>query len=403
MLQYIACGENKFIVIYLKCGFFRNFDNMRDGDYMKQNEEYRPVDISTLLGKNEDDPIGFRKFNSKYRREIDRRTHTDKCYICKKECKGFCNSHTIPRFSLEKIAQDGMLFNNFAPFDIAHIDSQNGVEKSIVFHLICQACDGSIFQDYENEENYVSPPSQVMLAEIVLKLKLRYIWLKHREIEAYKILTENIPSNSDAEYVMRKKLNEAIYFRKKIENEYSYAKNIINSKGTIADSYQIELFAKLPYRTAVAVQEEYVVYVDLQDEIIYNIYDTDNKKIKYQRGIYVCVFPMSSFTVLLVFRESNNKDYMDFFSDFNVMTLDQKLQVLNYIIFSYGENYMISPSVPKETIDKLKIAAEKNDVIRSRSDLDPKVVGAKHLINSFSFSKMDSIPNLLDSKYALPL
>ncbi|MBP5431403.1 hypothetical protein [Ruminococcus sp.] len=370
---------------------------------MKQNEEYRPVDISTLLGKNEDDPIGFRKFNSKYRREIDRRTHTDKCYICKKECKGFCNSHTIPRFSLEKIAQDGMLFNNFAPFDIAHIDSQNGVEKSIVFHLICQACDGSIFQDYENEENYVSPPSQVMLAEIVLKLKLRYIWLKHREIEAYKILTENIPSNSDAEYVMRKKLNEAIYFRKKIENEYSYAKNIINSKGTIADSYQIELFAKLPYRTAVAVQEEYVVYVDLQDEIIYNIYDTDNKKIKYQRGIYVCVFPMSSFTVLLVFRESNNKDYMDFFSDFNVMTLDQKLQVLNYIIFSYGENYMISPSVPKETIDKLKIAAEKNDVIRSRSDLDPKVVGAKHLINSFSFSKMDSIPNLLDSKYALPL
>lgn len=376
---------------------------MRDGDYMKQNEEYRPVDISTILGKNEDDPIEFRKFNSKYRREIDRRTHTDKCYICKKECKGFCNSHTIPRFSLEKIAQDGMLFNNFAPFDIAHIDSQNGVEKSIVFHLICQACDGSIFQDYENEENYVSPPSQVMLAEIVLKLKLRYIWLKHREIEAYKILTENIPLNSDAEYVMRKKLNEAIYFRKKIENEYSYAKNIINSKGTIADFYQIELFAKLPYRTAVAVQEEYVVYVDLQDEIIYNIYDTDNKKIKYQRGIYVCVFPMSSFTVLLVFRESNNKDYMDFFSDFNVMTLDQKLQVLNYIIFSYGENYMISPSVPKETIDKLKIAAEKNDVIRSRSDLDQKVVGAKHLINSFSFSKMDSIPNLLDSKYALQL
>ncbi len=376
---------------------------MRDGDYMKQNEEYRPVDISTILGKNEDDPIGFRKFNSKYRREIDRRTHTDKCYICKKECKGFCNSHTIPRFSLEKIAQDGMLFNNFAPFDIAHIDSQNGVEKSIVFHLICQACDGSIFQDYENEENYVSPPSQVMLAEIVLKLKLRYIWLKHREIEAYKILTENIPSNSDAEYVMRKKLNEAIYFRKKIENEYSYAKNIINSKGTIADSYQIELFAKLPYRTAVAVQEEYVVYVDLQDEIIYNIYDTDNKKIKYQRGIYVCVFPMSSFTVLLVFRENNNKDYNRFFSDFNGMTLDQKLKVLNYIVFSYGENYMISPSVPKETIDKLKIAAEKNDFILSNSNLDPKVVGAKHLINSFSFSKMDSIPNLLDSKYALPL
>ena len=112
---------------------------------------------------------------------------------------------------------------------------------------------------------------------------------------------------------------------------------------------------------------------------------------------------MSSFTVLLVFREGNNKDYNSFFSDFNEMTLDQKLQVLNYIIISYGENYMISPTVPKETIDNLKIAAEKNDIIRLRNDLDPMTVGAKHLINSFSFSNMASIPNLLDSKYALPL
>lgn len=219
---------------------------MKGDDFMKENKEYRTVDISTLLGKDEDDPISFRKYNSKLRREIDRRTHTDKCYICKKECNGFCNSHTIPRLSIEKIAQNGMLLNNFVPFDITHIDSKNGVENSIVFHLICQECDGSKFQDYENEKKYILPLSQVMLAEIVLKLKLRYIWLKRREIEMYKILMEKLPSNGNVECVIRKKLSEAIYFKRKIENEYSYAKNIINSKGTVADSYQVELFMKLP-------------------------------------------------------------------------------------------------------------------------------------------------------------
>ena len=79
------------------------------------------------------------------------------CIICGRECTSFCNSHTIPRFVLKNIAENGYLAHSYSSLQMPLIDKKTGINKTLTFSCICNDCDNTKFQEYENPDNYRIP------------------------------------------------------------------------------------------------------------------------------------------------------------------------------------------------------------------------------------------------------
>lgn len=103
--------------------------------------------------------------------------------ICGREVDSFCNSHSIPAFCLKQIANQGKLYYSNKLIDLPFMDTEKGINNSGTFHLICQKCDNTAFQTYENPINYDDKISGKMLAEIAMKNYLKQIDKRNIELE----------------------------------------------------------------------------------------------------------------------------------------------------------------------------------------------------------------------------
>ena len=63
-----------------------------------------------------------------------------------------------------------------------------GVKNAGTFQIICENCDNTQFQKYEDPNSYIDPPSDLMLAQIALKNYLHLISKRMIENEVYCIL-----------------------------------------------------------------------------------------------------------------------------------------------------------------------------------------------------------------------
>ena len=72
--------------------------------------------------------------------------------------------------SLKEIAANGKLLHasSLIGFDFEIVDLEDGVNRSGTFNYICKKCDGTFFQDYENETNLIKNPTDKKLSTIIL-------------------------------------------------------------------------------------------------------------------------------------------------------------------------------------------------------------------------------------------
>ena len=117
------------------------------------------------------DVIEVRKQINQMLSEARKSAKPTKCILCGNTQTSFCNSHSVPQLALRPIADNGMVLHASAAmgFDEEIVDIENGVNKSGTFNYICRSCDGTFFQDYENEANLIKNPTDKILAEIAVK------------------------------------------------------------------------------------------------------------------------------------------------------------------------------------------------------------------------------------------
>jgi len=123
----------------------------------------------------------------------------DKCILCGEKQTSFCNSHSVPQLSLRNITDNGKVLHASALMGIDIIDIEKGVNNSGTFHFICNSCDGTFFQDYENEQNLKSKPSDKVLAEIAVKNFLLQLSKRTQEEELYKELQRQFNAYNNPE------------------------------------------------------------------------------------------------------------------------------------------------------------------------------------------------------------
>lgn len=336
--------------------------------------------------------IPINKTTSRILKEARAAAKGSTCYLCGKKCESFCNSHSIPQFTLESIAENGKLVETLQG-ELPLIKNTIGLNKTGTFNLICDDCDNTAFQDYENPYAYSTRPNDIMLAQISLKNCLQMISKRKIEIEFFRIMEErfdnfsNFPSEGTS--IEERDLQEYIA-------KLQYAKKTI-SKG-LSNRYHICFFKVLDYVVPYATQTMICPIVDLEDNLVNNTFNLSDK---YRlEHLQVAVFPLENTSVILLFVEDGVKRYRKFIKQLNKLDEEDQLATINYMIFSYTENVFLNANTHKVAKENPAFmeACRKNPVAECPDlSFDPLPAA----MQVFSFSHRKTMPNLLSRDYAL--
>ena len=326
--------------------------------------------------------IQISKFFSFIKKEAKRRISNNKCEICGTQTK-LCNSHSVPKFVLKVIADNGNLANINKIINMPGTNSINGLNNAKTFTMLCPKCDKEFFSDYEEIKNWNSQPTDKMLAQIVAKIYLREIYKKDIELELFKTVRDNDKVQfGNLDYIQTLDLEG---FKK----EYNYAKKSINQ----TKRYYISWYHKLDYIIPIALQGRICLYGGFDDEIINQVYELE----KTPKEMYICLFPFSDHSIIMMFAKERDTTYRNFFKQLNKMPLDEQLQTVSYIVFTYLEEYMCSPKLNLNH-DMIKQSVENTDIYEEDLSKKQKILNT---VKEYSLSKRKDFPNILSKKYAI--
>lgn len=340
-----------------------------------------------------DNKISINKRMSRINAEVRQRAKRDTCYVCKKDCSSFCNSHSVPQFCLKRVATDGKVYMSGIQTVYPVLGKDNGVNDAGTFHLICRECDGKLFQDYENPVAYINRPTGKMLAQIVMKDYLLMISKRFQERALYTIMGERFENGYD--YAMHQ-LEIIDLDLVEYQSEFEHAK--IAGAGNHDDWYYLCYYQQLDYVVPFAFQGPMVMVSDFEDNVINDIYNMSPDY--HTKEIHIAVFPLEKTSVVMMIVNSREKRYRKFYRQLNKLSLEEQLSAINYIIFSYSENVFISKDLGDEVLkDKNFLeTCQKCNIAVSDYPFGDALPAA---IRDFNLSKRKDVPNLLSRKYAL--
>lgn len=340
-----------------------------------------------------DDILDMKKEFGRIMAQTRKRSKGDKCLHCNEEKSSFCNSHSVPAFCLRNISTNGSVYYSNTLISMPLLDEDKGVRNAGTFQIICKECDNTIFQEYENPDNYEKEVTPKMLAQIAMKNYLRHIGNRLNEHTMYEIIAEKNPLASDFVRRMHDIQDKDLDGYKR---DYEKAKRL-SKKDWKGEYYQF-YHEKLDYVVPIAFQGSIAIVTDLDGQIINDIYCKDDS---YRiQNLHICIFPLKDTSVVMMFIDSNDKRYRNFYRKFNKLSHYDKLALVNYIIFLYSEDVFLSKEIPEEILkdEKLVEISQQSSLVFSMNPASSEIDEAKKI---YDLSKRSKIPNLLSEKYKL--
>lgn len=254
-------------------------------------------------------------------KKMKRESKPEKCLLCGRIHTSFCESHTIPQFVLKNIAKDGYVYRILPSEDIvpeAGTKNKVGIGETNVFYDICNECDGSYFQDYENEENLSSfsrfgeREKQRIMTLIALKNSLRDIYQDLGNIEFVRYLESEVNKiNKDQQLIMN--YHEEVE-KQDYKDHLELREIFLNSLKANEDLFRVCYYKKMHHTVPVAIQATIVPYTDFSGKIINDTYDMG----AYFKYLFICIFPLKESSIILVycFKKDWDSTYRDYFKKF---------------------------------------------------------------------------------------
>ena len=334
-------------------------------------------------------PIEIKKKYNRLLRKVQTESKPEYCILCGSRATSFCNSHSVPRLVLKKIANEGVLLQSNSLFGLDLVDVEKGVNNSGTFHIICKECDNKFFRDYEDLDKLKSTPDDIMLAEIALKDALLQYSKRIIEIKAYQELQQKQSMFENPEALFQiQELDIRDY-----KEEIQFYKNIIEKK--INNGFQILYWNKLPYKTPIAVQSAIALPKDYDG---YSVNDNfDMSEDTRMEDMHICVFPMDSETIVLAFYHKRDTKYRKLRHQLNSISDKKKIEYLNWVIIQYTENYYLSKTILNVlNNEKLQELSKDNNDFPNMG-----FVSLDTIIEGYDPICKEEIPILLDEKYAI--
>lgn len=278
---------------------------------------------------------------SSYSRAGKIKAKPDACVLCGNKCSSYCNSHTIPQFSLNEIAREGKVCTNNRAVGMDLIDMDVGVKRAGTFRSVCRSCDQRYFSDYESPDMLKSgsEPSQTMLGEIAAKVCLLERYKANVQVELLQV--------AQSEFSLLKDLSNLATVRmqdhKEDDAQLAYAMKSVKGAG---DGYKMLFDTLLSYTVPVAFQGQLTLASDFDGTLINDVF---NYSESYRtEPLYICIFPLREATRIIVFCRSNGfPRYSRFYRRLKTMKYGHALNTLLKLIVAYSEELYISPALPE--------------------------------------------------------
>ena len=276
-------------------------------------------------------------------------------------------------------------------FDTGVVDVDGGVNNSGTFNYICRECDAKFFQDYENSDNIIQPPTDKILAEIAVKNMLLQLNKRANEQELIPVLQRELGMYENPDDLSKIKTLD----QKEYEEEVLFHQGIV--KNNKLGEYQILFRKVLPYKVPIAAQSAIVLPYDMEGNILNEIYNLDESvRMQY---MHIAVLPLKDVSVVLAFYHKRDKLYRKLRHQINSSSQEKVLQYINYLIFEYTENVYFSKKIEAELKNNKmieKVSQEANGL---------PTFGHLSVYNMFGMDyeavKPEDIPNFLDGNWAI--
>jgi hypothetical protein len=294
------------------------------------------IDMSTD-GLSPEEIIELRKMLGQHIKNARENSRHKECLLCGKT-GGFCKSHTIPEFCLDNIAWNGKVNSINTLIDTEILTKDSGVSNAGVFHIICRPCDGSVFQNYENESAYNTEISNTTLNQIALKNSLRDIYKHEMELEMFEASKELIKEKKPfMSFLADIFFNAQIKARKTDIKEcyavFNKAKDYLSSSN---NWIRLVSYDKLDFTAPIAYQGMIALITGVNGEVINDIY---NPKKSYNiEYLHLAIFPLKDSTAVIMFLDSKSERYSQFEAYIKNTSLENRLEIINRIIFLYTED-----------------------------------------------------------------
>lgn len=315
------------------------------------------------------------------------------CIYCGKPVSSFCNSHNIPAFCLRNIDSDGMVLtvNSIVEFPF-YFKEDSGINNAGTFHIICEDCDNTIFQEYENPDVYNIKPLHKILAAIALKSSLKYIYKRKVEIEQYKLMQtiKDAPRFTQTNEVNTLDLQDYLM-------DFNKAKKYLNNNYN--DGYYLIYYDLIDYTVPIAFQGQIALYVDFDGNIVNDIYNKDSNY--HMKDLYICVFPLKNKTAILLFIDNNENRYRKFYKKFNSLSRVDKLSVINYLIFLYSEDFYCSKSLRQVLKNNKTVKEITGKTTTAEISFDDLMMGNvyENIQREYDLKEHRNFPNFLSEEY----
>ena len=288
--------------------------------------------------------IEFRKEDSRLMNKSKQQAKKSQCLWCGKKITRFCNSHSVPQCVLKNIDTDGKLDYFNAMLKIPLINDDKGIAEAGTFKLLCNDCDGTIFQDYEDLNKLGEKPNETMLEEIALKNVLMMLNKRYIEIELY----NNMQKEYDAPYPYNHKQEVNALDERDFWWDFARIKGMINaSDANTKSNFKMFYWKKLDYVIPIAFQRLVTLYGDLEGELITDVYNTSEDIIV--KNMHICMFPLKTSSVVFAFYHEDDTEYDNFVRRFNELQEEEQLAVLTYIVYGYCEDMFFAKKFPHRT------------------------------------------------------
>ncbi len=337
--------------------------------------------------------IEVRKNINRMLSEAREKSKPQVCILCGKKQTSFCNSHSVPKMVLRAIADNGkvLLASSVMGIDKEIHNIEDGVNASGTFHYICRECDGTFFQDYENESNIVMPPSDKMLSEIAVKNFL--LQLSKRAVERKLQVIQQRELNAFINLQLMKDIKDMDYAE--FEEEVKFHKRIADNN--MIGQYHILFWKVLPYTVPIATQSLLLLNKDLEGVEVNNPYDMNpNVRMQY---LHLAIFPLDGQSVIVLFHHKRDKAYRRLGHQLNSMAEGEVFKYINYLVFKYTENYYISKKIENEinTNESLQELSQEYNEFPSLGMLGENNNYGK----GYTPIGRDEIPNFLSPEWAV--
>lgn len=234
---------------------------------------------------------------------------------------------------------------------------------------------------------------------IEVKKLLKNIYKRKMNIERMKYLLENIgmfsglifPTDYTA-YVKGAIASEEVSLKDDVREL-----NIMLNGYKYNDMYNLIYYNILPYIAPLSFQGRIAIISDFYGGSINNVYNF-NKKYEIQQ-LTLCVFPLKTKTVVFMYTNKRNKRYNRFVKQFNKLSFEKKLAVINYMIFLYSEDYLLSSEINQDVFTKSFKETSGLTLYQFCDSIDEMY--NKETLDIFALKIYLSIPNLLSKEYAL--